>query len=856
MGRIGYNKGALLLSVAVIAAAVSSPAWAQSRNFNLPAQEAVTGIPAFARQAGVQILVSETAAHGKRTAAVQGAMSVDAGLGRLLAGTGLEVASNDGRTITLRSAAGPNGQGEASTQVTELVVTGTHLRGAAQLVSPHTKLDRSDLEDAGYPDVASALLKEPSLFGGDLTPEASRAIVPGGVESRDGNNYANGSSVDIHGLGADATLALFDGRRLPEGSSGAAPDISLIPMIVLDHIDIIRDGASSIYGADAVAGVVNFIPRKDFDGAETSAQVGSVTRGSYSTYQVGQIVGKMFEGGGVELAYQFDKSLPMSSTQRSVTRDQPPRTLFPDQIQNSLFARADYNINPSINLFSELLVGQRSFTDVADNSGDILNTAATTSQVVSNTGFTAKLPSNWTLTGGLQFDQNSMSQHISGTGESGSVSAGVQDVDVEATLSGTIVSLPAGGVQVAVGAEARGTHGTFSNSSAPSEAFNRRVYSAYAETTVPVVSAEMNIPLVRSFDLTGSVRYDRYSDFGGTTNPKIGAAWQVIDGIRVRSTYSTSFRAPSFFDQNESGSFADAFYDVYYTLGPSSPPTNNLVLFLAGGSGLRLKPEQAKNFTAGVDFLPPALPGLVAHIDYFNINFRNRIATPDGAVVNIYDLNAPDAQPYIIHNPTPAMVAPYINCAQCGNFSGMPLTPTTPFAAIIDDQAINLAADHVSGLDFDISYQFKTPLGDLKLSHVSEYMIYYNVAAAPGVTPVDVAGDVYFPPRYKARSGLLWSGRSGLSAALYWNFSPAYKDTQAPGNPPIASYSTFDANFRYAVKAENGPLHGVSILASVVNLLDTPPPRIVSIASNYPQYDAANSSALGRFVAVSIQKRW
>src|SRR5688500_14278606 len=98
MGASHSLRHGLMATAAVVAVATATPVLAQERAFNVPAQSASRGIPAFARQAGIQILARGGAVRGKRTNAVQGNYSVEEGLRRLLAGTGLEAAPDLGRT--------------------------------------------------------------------------------------------------------------------------------------------------------------------------------------------------------------------------------------------------------------------------------------------------------------------------------------------------------------------------------------------------------------------------------------------------------------------------------------------------------------------------------------------------------------------------------------------------------------------------------------------------------------------------------------------------------------------------------------------------------------------------------------
>src|SRR3546814_19288245 len=80
------------------------------------------------------------------------------------------------------------------------------------------------------------------------------------------------TQVNLRGLGINRTLVLLNGRRIVNGGTGAnsSVDLNIIPVALIDRVEVLKDGASAIYGADAVAGVVNILPRREFDGAEVA----------------------------------------------------------------------------------------------------------------------------------------------------------------------------------------------------------------------------------------------------------------------------------------------------------------------------------------------------------------------------------------------------------------------------------------------------------------------------------------------------------------------------------------------------------------------------------------------------------
>ena len=159
-----------------------------------------------------------------------------------------------------------------STQIEEIVVTGSHLkREAGGLASPLTVLDRDDLDVAGATDVKE-IIRTMSFNSGSLGVSATNWA---GDDSSTGN-----ASVNLRNLGNGATLVLINGRRTVstsfDNSGSSYVDVQgLVPNIALERIEVVKDGASALYGSDAVAGVVNFITRREFTGVELQVDFSS-----------------------------------------------------------------------------------------------------------------------------------------------------------------------------------------------------------------------------------------------------------------------------------------------------------------------------------------------------------------------------------------------------------------------------------------------------------------------------------------------------------------------------------------------------------------------------------------------------
>src|SRR5271155_4124636 len=130
------RKAALRGGVALIGLIAGTSAWAQTRSFDVPSENAVDSIPEFARQAGIQIVAPADQLEGVRTPAVKGSLELHAALADLLKGTNFEIASDDGQTITLKAKPKNAAQNGSTGAIETVVVTGTNIRGVDNPISP------------------------------------------------------------------------------------------------------------------------------------------------------------------------------------------------------------------------------------------------------------------------------------------------------------------------------------------------------------------------------------------------------------------------------------------------------------------------------------------------------------------------------------------------------------------------------------------------------------------------------------------------------------------------------------------------------------------------------------------------
>ncbi len=379
----------------------------------------------------------------------------------------------------------------------EITVTGTHIRGTKDSPSPVLVFTRSDIDAAGVNTIQQFLQSLPQNFGG-----ASENTIGQVAAKSQTNNTVNGSAPNLRGLGADATLVLINGHRVAPGNSdGSFVDISMIPLTAVERIEIVTDGASAIYGADAVGGVVNIILRREFDGAESRVQYGSVTTGTMHDVQAGQTVGHDWTDGSGVLSYQYADRTPLSAASRDYLQGVTlPFDLLPQQVQNAAFANIHQQISSGFDLHGDAMYSRRS-TNNTQTVNDLpygIYTSSEPSQINSygaSLGTTVKQAHQSELRLLATYSENDTTQR---TYETPPADAPLQSVlktksalmSLEANLDGVLAAIPAGPVHYAIGAQYR--RESFGNTYLfpPTENTfypRRNVGGGYLELHVPVV---------------------------------------------------------------------------------------------------------------------------------------------------------------------------------------------------------------------------------------------------------------------------------------------------------------------------------------------------------------------------------
>lgn len=195
--------------------------------------------------------------------------------------------------------------------VEEITITGTRVRGAEPVGTSVQTIDRAGMADAGQVSIDRMIKDLPQNF--DLGVSENSRNTSGGA-----GNIVYGNTVNLRGIGPYATLVLVDGHRVINNSRSFDP--SVLPTLGVERVEVIADGSSAIYGSDAIAGVVNLIPRRNLDGVEALGRYGVTEDGDYSENMVGVALGKEWATAEFMLAFEHVERDALSGDDRSFFR--------------------------------------------------------------------------------------------------------------------------------------------------------------------------------------------------------------------------------------------------------------------------------------------------------------------------------------------------------------------------------------------------------------------------------------------------------------------------------------------------------------------------------------------------------
>lgn len=962
---------------------------------------------------------------------------------RLMCGAGvLTLAALSASTASAQvQATGASG----AAQVSEVVVTGTSLRGAPPVGAAVIAVGQDQIQKTGAQTVQQILRSVPAVVG----------LGSAGQGSFGSADAAGTNAPTIHGLGASAsnsTLILIDGHRLPlSGVNHALADPNILPPMALERVEVLAEGASSVYGSDAVAGVINFITRRKFDGFEVRGQ--AAYGDAYDAYSIGAVGGKTWDTGSFLAAYGYSDRSDLQASKRDYARADKrafggsnlgsffcaPATIqvgngpifsapyasgvanspanapcdytgladmIPSEKRHSAMAKITQEVGDKLTLTGDVVYSKRNnYTRTTRGTiqANIFGPgAASTSQInpffqapagstatsetvrfdadellgpgahisaAEETGYVSgsaeyKLDSNWRLTAGGTLGASNSSTDAVGalcgscallalngttngsgnltavsvpgtnilvtqaltpgnaldvfhTGAANLTSAAVRAQladnytlqtarqtikDGTIKLDGDLFELPAGPVKAAVGGEIiyytmvqnvtqpLGIGPSSTGSRFLHLDYDRNVKSAYAEFLVPIVGPDMNLPFARRIDVNVSGRYDKYSDFGSTSNPKVGADWEIIEGLKLRANWAKSFVAPALTSRGADANGTTAETNVALFAGSLNVPVSaypNVTQLpgcatatttctvggaIAGlqvnGGNAALQPQRGKSWSVGGDWNPSFLRDLRLSVTYWHNEIQGAITAPLAA----FAVNAAGLNSLLTIYPggaTPAQLAAIT--------AGRPLTTTIPNQVyfVYNFQQRNALNLWVEGVDLAANYGLSTDFGRFTLDAIASYKTKFDQQVGTGGAKFSVLGttgfNTTFPSiRLESRVGVDWASDFGLSANLYWNHTSPYHNwsgtTVAPitrvngapvgGGDRVKANNTIDAHVAYDFPGE-GLTKDLQVFVDVTNLFDKDPPFYNAAAANGASgYDPFSGNPIGRLVAVGARKRW
>jgi outer membrane receptor protein involved in Fe transport len=983
------GKGIGSLAVALALALFHPAAWAVEPKipFNIPAGELAETVLEFYRQSGLEILYYSTnSVAGVKTQAVSGELEPTVALARMLEGTGFTFEFENALSVLLRRKDGPSGSAalgdemastgmghasgspaspgssEVGPKMAEVVVTGSYLHGVLDIMSPLVTVDREQMKATPYATVQDALQTLPfnMLSGQDENF--------GGV-----GNFNRGSAPNLRGLGYGATLVLVNGRRQPAaGTEADFVDLSNIPWSMVDHIDVLPDGASALYGSDAVAGVVNIILRDRLRGAETKFRAG-LTPGGAEEKLAAQLFGNEWDTGHWLLAYQYSSRSSLAAKDRTYTANADKRPLGgsdfrsfrsnpgnildpgtfapalaippnqdgssltpsdllpstvnlqnqfatfdlgPERRMHGAFLTGSQKLNESVELFAEgrysyrstqyrglrferpLLVpnsnpffidpfGGMPFVFVAYDLSRDLGPPNYTSQTRSqfNTlGMKTHFANDWRATlsasygkedlyflGSNLVDQTALDEALAdpnsmtafnpfgdGSQTNSATLNAIRSMQKERSTStiastglvadGRLFDLPAGAVKLATGFEHRKE--SLDRDRSIHQRFDRDVDSAFAETSLPMLGNAGDPRAIPRLEISLAGRYEKYSDFGDTFNPKLGLRWAPLKWMKLRTSWGRSFKAPNFidlYDTSNNLAFLVALPD------PQSAAGQSIVLGIQG-TNPNLIEETATTRTIGLDLAPEIIPEFTLSLTYFDTDYENQIIQP-GPPSPFDILIQEDIWAGVIKR-NPSLVEIAAVCHRSDFFGSASQCLASYPAAIVDIRLRNLTGVRTQGFDLQVNKRIQTLYGDFHFYLNSTYVLDFKrsiTKTSPAVDSLDTFGN---PLALKIKSAIQWhqygKNQPGFFANATVNYTGSYQDTESTLHRKVDAWMPIDLQIGYRTPASDHWSGSLEFRLNAINIFGANPP----FADRTSGYDIFNAVPYGRVVSLFVDKGW
>lgn len=824
--------------------------------FDVPAEPMDRALRDFALQSNCNISFEPSLVTGLRAPAVKGEYSRSEALSILLTGTALKAVTVNSNTIEVVER-GAETDLERKTadkrDLEEIVVTGTHIRGVGS-ASPVTEIGREEIDRSGYTSLADLMLSVPQMFGGGINPATGANNSQ--VNSRFADNPTGASAPNLRGLGPGSTLALVDGHRMATGLTGGGADITSIPIDAIDRVEIVTDSASAIYGSDAVAGVVNIILKRDYQGAKTSLSYGYAPEEGGAQKRASQLYGTSWNGGNVMLAYEHMQEDAVDAKDREFTATTAePNSLLPATKSNSVTLSVRQDVGRASAFIDGLYIARDANRYLAAYSGYLEPFAYPTTlrKFAVATGVDFSLWRDWKASVFITDAEDKTLENVvmltsPVTQENAEKSLGTLR-GIEASANGIVAKLPAGPVRLAFGVGYR--RESFSNALGVS--FDTLVNSGAGERNIRYGFGEISLPLLGPSEhsgvdvlaLTVSGRSERYSDFGSKTVPKIGLVYAPTSSLKFRSTWGKAFKAPNLYDANAVQKIV-----ALNLPDPAAAGGGSLTLIRAGGNPA-LRPESAESWSVGVDYSGLQDNRLRVATTLFDIKYKNR----NSQIGNVFAaLTDPLNAFFVTPSPSASFAQSVIDQyppSDVLNFTGRPYA-LGDVAAIVDSRLRNVASQIARGADLSINYRVDAKASSTLFFLNGTYLDLKQINTPQSPTQT-LSGLAFYPPKYRARTGVTWKPALWALTGIV-NYLPRETNTQVSPAESVGSWTTIDASVRYAPTLK-GIWGGLNFNLAALNLLNKNPPYVLSIVQGL-NFDSSNVSPLGRLITLQVSKEW
>ncbi len=871
---------------------MSPTSFAQDRttHFDIREQKLPSALLDFGRQAGISIIAPNDLVTDQVSPALQGDFTPQRGLSVLLSGTGLRFEFVTAEAVRIYRPADPriapvaaHRHHEIEGDADRVVVTGTTISGLHPESSPFQIYTQNDFAELNATTAEEFLAGLPQNAGtiSRFAPSVAARVT----------NLDAVSSADFRGLGAGATLTLLNGRRLARSHSGQSVDVSLIPLDMIQRVEVLKEGASTAYGSDAIGGVINFILQDSLEGAESRFTFATAHAGQQSQATATHKIGAHWPEGRGLLAYSALTSTGLAWSGGGADSAAEKMALAPADTRHHVFGSWSERASEQASVhivggYAWRKVKHQYLTDFPD-----LPQFSTQNSYASRTAqwfveaefdfrFSDHLASRLAVSHSrVDVDGGQFTTSLAGFAPfSSSADFDAHDAvsQLEAKLEGDIASpgMPDLRFSLGVGLLAerfRGVH--YSTHVQSGGEIGRLSPFNFFELNIPFVEEDGGILLARRFEVNLAGRYTAYQDdsqpelhrdFGASADPKVGFLWSPVAGVSIKATYGTSFRAPSLTQ-------IDPTSASYYLANVDVDGLPATVLGLVSYAASDLDPERAQIRTMGVELGDDrATEGMRLALTHYDIRYQDRIgvATTSG----YFPFQDPARSSDVIYRPPSAA---FIEQQLRGTslFDGMNATGldlSDPVRAslslfarkdiwIYDLRERNLGSATQQGIDVSLSAVWSPTWGTVRAGLDMTKILSFAEKDSPAGFVRGGAGVEGRPADDRGRAYLGFSS-GGWNGDIAVSYVADYSATQQSRSPRIKRWATCDARVSVSLMHPQDGGSSATVSLMVTNLFDKPPPTIETVGdgsfSSNIGFDPVNANPLGRVITLSVATKW